>query len=264
MVDETSTSGIPKGPFRKGSLLKRSFSHVSGVVGGALQLVRRGPPIELGGLEKDEIVKLMGKENPVILDIGCNNGSQTLWFLSMFEDGHIYCFEPDPRACESFKAKVKDKRATLFNLAISDTDGRTEFFMSDGIPPSRDPNDYPQGWDASGSIRRPKKHLEKHPWCSFHKSITVDTKRLDSWFEEAGLDLIDFIWADVQGAEVDLIDGGRETLRHTRYLYTEYNNTELYEGQLGLRQLLRLLPEFEVVHRYPNDVLLRNKAMITT
>ncbi|MEN9248224.1 MAG: hypothetical protein Q6L50_08560 [Gloeomargarita sp. GMQP_bins_120] len=37
----------------------------------------------------------------------------------------------------------------------------------------------------------------------------------------------DFIWADVQGAEVDLIQGGLQALANTRYFYTEYANTEL-------------------------------------
>ena len=41
---------------------------------------------------------------------------------------------------------------------------------------------------------------------------------------------IDLIWADVQGAEADLIEGGTEALRRTRYFYTEYNNQELIRG----------------------------------
>ena len=67
----------------------------------------------------------------------------------------------------------------------------------------------------------------------------------------------------MQGAEGDLIKGGRETLANTRYFYTEYNNRELYEGQLGLRELLSLLPDFDVVQRYPHDVLLRNRCYAT-
>lgn len=82
---------------------------------------------------------------------------------------------------------------------------------------------------------------------------------LDTWCYEEGVNFIDFIWADVQGAEADLIKGGHTALRQTRYLYTEYNNQEFYEGQASLRKILKLLPEFEVVSRYDNDVLLRNK-----
>jgi hypothetical protein len=81
---------------------------------------------------------------------------------------------------------------------------------------------------------------------------------LDSWVRDESLDAIDLIWADVQGAEVDLIAGGKEALKHTRYFYTEYSNTELYEGQINLRQLMALLPDFHVLRRYEKDVLLKN------
>ena len=63
---------------------------------------------------------------------------------------------------------------------------------------------------------------------------------------------------DVQGAEGDVIKGASKTLQKTRFLYTEYNNNELYEGQPFLKSLLALLQSFKVVTRYPEDVLLKN------
>ena len=66
---------------------------------------------------------------------------------------------------------------------------------------------------------------------------------------------------DVQGAEQDVIAGAPTILQKTRFLYTEYSNNELYEGQLSLKRLLALLPSFEVEARYPGDVLLRNRRM---
>ena len=129
-----------------------------------------------------------------------------------------------------------------------------------GQHPERKEN-FPKGWDYSGSIRQPKKHLEIYPWCTFEKKVDVETKRLDTWIREQGIEYIDFIWADVQGAEVDLIKGAGETLARTRYFYTEYSNKELYRGQINLRGLLNLLPNFEVLYRYDNDVLLRNTEL---
>ncbi|WP_448379798.1 FkbM family methyltransferase [Gloeomargarita sp.] len=113
----------------------------------------------------------------------------------------------------------------------------------------------------SGSIRKPKKHREVFPWCTFEQTIQVPTQKLDTWWQTAGFPQIDFIWADVQGAEVDLIQGGKKALAHTRYLYTEYANVELYEGQIPLREILRLLPDFQLVYRFSGDVLLKNKRL---
>jgi 2-O-methyltransferase len=218
------------------------------------------PPISRSAISKEEIVQLVGKDNPTILDIGCNDGQHTLWFLDMFKNARVFSFEPDPRAIERYKAKVNDKRAQLFEFAISDSNGTVEFHSSGGQHP-QDDWQLKHGWDQSGSIKKPKRHLDEHPWCKFDNTIQVPTKKLDSWLEEAQIELFDFIWVDVQGAEENLIRGGQESLRRTRYLYTEYSDDELYEGQINLKNIMKILPDFEVVTRYRKDVLLKNRLL---
>ncbi|MHC5673024.1 FkbM family methyltransferase [Nostoc sp.] len=224
---------------------------------------------------------LIGKDNPVILDIGCNDGSHTMKFLELFNEAKVYSFEPDSRAIERYRNKVKDKRAKLFDIAISDIDGTTEFYVSGTNPDSDLPESPPensedllekvpegweglreklsQGWDESGSIRKPKLHLQVYPWCTFNEKIEVKTKKLDTWCQEEEIQFIDLIWADVQGAEINLIKGGSTALKHTHYFYTEYSDLELYEGQINLKELLELLPDFELLYRYSDNVLLKNK-----
>ncbi len=131
--------------------------------------------------------------------------------------------------------------------------------MSGGTPPGHDAG--PDGWDFSGSIHSPTGHLERYPGITFDEEIEVATQRLDDWAAQAAIGDIDFIWADVQGAERDLIAGGLNTFRRTRIFYTEYSNEELYEGQIDLDGILNLLPEFRIVARYPNDGLLRNALL---
>jgi hypothetical protein len=43
-------------------------------------------------------------------------------------------------------------------------------------------------------------------------------------------------------------------------MYCEYSNEELYEGEPTLARLLGLMPTFEIVHRLPDDVWLRNTS----
>jgi hypothetical protein len=64
---------------------------------------------------------------------------------------------------------------------------------------------------------------------------------------------------DVQGAEDLVIKGGRELLRRTKFIYTEYNNSEMYEGQLNLDGILDLLGDsWELIEVFDNDILLKN------
>lgn len=219
--------------------------------------------IPVAGAEFDlnALPSLLGREDPVILDVGCNDGTHTLKFLELFPRASVYAFEPDPRAQENFRRKVTDARARLFECAVSDSDGTAEFYQSDGLPSPEWESVRPAGWDLSGSINKPKHHLEQHPWCSFEKKMTVRTVKLDTWCREQGVGRIDFLWADVQGAEGKLIKGGMRALKGCRFIHIEYNDAELYEGQITLREMRRLLPGFEVLQRFENDVLLKNARL---
>ena len=218
--------------------------------------LKKEPPITESSITKEFICQFVSNPNPTILEIGCHDGSNTLWFLEIFNSPRIFCFEPDPRAAIRFKQNIGNRpEISFFEYAISNKNGETTFYMSSG----QESDIMPEGWDCSGSIRKPKNHLIVHPWCKFERNIIVQTKTLDIWCREQGVDRIDFIWMDVQGAEIDVIRGGRNALKNTRYLYTEYSNKELYQGQLSLKQLLEELVEFEVVIRYPDDILLKNK-----
>jgi len=215
------------------------------------------PPVTDSVITKEFIGQLVSRPDPIILEIGCNDGSNTLWFLEAFESPRIFCFEPDPRAVSRFRHKIGERpEISFYEYAIGSKNGEETFYMSGGA----ESEELPEGWDYSGSIRKPKNVTLVHPWLTFEKNITVQTKTLDTWCAEQGIDRIDFIWMDVQGAEIDVIRGGENALRKTRFLYTEYNDKELYEGQLSLKQLLKTLPAFEVIVRYPDDILLRNKT----
>jgi FkbM family methyltransferase len=209
-----------------------------------------------GQLSVNEIRQLVGKTDPVILDVGANSGQTTSQLLIAMPGATIYAFEPDPRAIAKFRATISHPNVHLFECAIGAVDGSTDFHQSSGaehLP------GYSEGWDQSGSIRRPNSHLEVWPWVEFKQKITVPIMTLDTWSERHRVFKADFIWADVQGAETDLIQGAKCFLRATRYFYTEYSNQEWYEGQITLPDILKSLPEFELVKQFAFDALLRNK-----
>jgi len=222
------------------------------------------PPISPEKVSLNHIRALIGVNARVILEIGAHHGWHTAWFLKTFPNATIYAFEPEPRAITNFKASISDPRIHLQEMAVGATDGEAKFYVSSGLPPNLSPADaaiaYPQGWDQSGSLRVPKTHKIVWPWCKFEGAGAVKVRRLDTWARENGIGPVDLIWADTQGAEGDLISGGHETLARTRYLYTEYSNDEWYEGQPTLAQLMEMLPNFTVLKRYKDDVLLKNNS----
>jgi hypothetical protein len=96
---------------------------------------------------------------------------------------------------------------------------------------------------------------------TFGESVPVQTITLDSLCEQHDIGIIDFVWADIQGAEGEMIRGGRAALARTRYLFTEYSDDEMYRGQPSLNEILAMLPTFRVLELWPDDVLLENQAL---
>lgn len=206
-------------------------------------------------ISKQEIKYLIGNKDVVIVEVGANTGTDTAEFLSTFERAKVFCFEPDPRALIKFESTVNDARCELFKLALSDQIGEIDFNLSDGNSNKR--------YIGSSSIKKPYKMLNLWPDITFNKVIKVQTTTLDSWAEEKKIEYIDFLWADVQGAEKELIIGGRETfLKKVKYFYTEFSNNELYENQLTLNEILGLLPGYAVIKLFTSNVLLKNTSIV--
>lgn len=202
------------------------------------------------GLSKSEIRTLVGREDPVIFEIGCADGLDTIEMLATFRSpaARFYCFEPDPRNLESFKTRISDPRVTLCASAVSDQTGTREFFQSTTI--------------YSSSVKEPNIFEIQDVWAEidFLPPIVVESVTLDDFVQHKALNHIDFLWADVQGAEDLVIKGGRNTLANkVKWLYTEYSSREYYSSSPDLTAIMELLgPRWELVRDFGADALLLN------
>lgn len=213
------------------------------------------------GIRVRDLARIVGADRPTILEIGANDGTHTLQFAACFRDPAIHCFEPEPRAIRRFRRNLRGvPNVHLVEAAAGAASGRVRFHRSDGQRHKRWRRPLPEGWDYSGSIRPPKRHLEVHPDVKFEEVIEVPMLSIDDWAREHPVERVDLVWMDVQGAEREVLAGMRATLPRVRFLYTEYSDVELYEGQPNLAAILAMLPDFEVLERFPGDVLLRRRG----
>jgi len=197
---------------------------------------------------------------PVIVEIGAARGEDTSRILSRLDDlkpnsvYEYYAFEPDPRNIASIKSSRSNQFIHLIPAAVGHANKRTEFNQSGGTNPQ-----FGYEHTLSGSLKQPVEHLQAHPWCKFEKQIEVRMMTLDTFFEAFSLTHIDFIWCDVQGAEDLVLAGGVNALAHTRFLYTEYYNHEMYAGQIPAPEIHRRLgSSWKIVEQWPNDILFEN------
>jgi 2-O-methyltransferase len=206
-------------------------------------------------LSKSEIHELVNRDDPLILEIGCNDGTDTLEFLAEFPDGRIHCFECDPRPIQAFRLRVSDARCQLHEIALSDRAGVETLYMSGGTMKGMPMKD----WDQSSSLLEPTGHRSAYPSITFERTCEVETARLDDWAQRLIPDgVVDFVWMDVQGAEHLVIAGGPSTFARTRFCYFEYSESELYRGQRGLPALLSALGPYRLLGTYDDNALAVN------
>lgn len=201
-----------------------------------------------------DILKDIVFENPIVFEIGVHKGQDTKKLLDVFKNVNYYGFECDPRNIANIKTNSVYDKITLVEFAVSNKNGVADFYMSNGTPQTHSINN-----TASSSLHEPTGHLERWKWVTFERPIQVNTCTLDTFCQENNIDHIDFIWADVQGGEYNMILGAQNILKFTRYLYTEYSNVELYKDQKPLNDLLKILPgNWSVVKDFRSDVFLKN------
>lgn len=186
---------------------------------------------------------------PVIFELGTYDGADTRRiYAACRQPLQYFTFEPDPRNVSAILASGLPSGVMLVPAAIGAVEGEATLYLSAG------------NWTASSSLRKPFKHLDVYPYVAFAGEVKVRITTLDGFCDQHGIDHIDFVWADIQGAERDMIAGGSKILMKTKFMFLERMHDELYEGQwVGEDTVKALAEDWGVVANFPDDILLYNR-----
>jgi FkbM family methyltransferase len=188
---------------------------------------------------------IIGKESPVIVEVGSHYGEDTLRFLETFKSPLIYCFEPDPRNIAIFEKYVKNKNVKLHTQALSNFNGKSSFYQS---YIELNDNEVPQKYDWITKEEYFSNNLNSSGASSLKKGYNkllgskteVDVLKASQWAKENKIKEIDLLWVDVQGSEKEVILGFEDEIQKVKFLWIEYGE-ELYEGAMSRSQTIDLL-----------------------
>ena len=155
-----------------------------------------------------------------VLHIGSHFGQENVVYQKYKIENKIF-FEPLPHTFEILKQNVTD--GVLVNKALGSYTSIIKMYVEHNN----------QG--QSSSILKPKKHLIQHPNIIFDSVCDVEMIRLDDY--EYDRSKYNFINMDVQGYELEVFRGARETLNHIDYVMTEVNRDEVYENCAQINEL---------------------------
>jgi 2-O-methyltransferase len=181
---------------------------------------RKAEPNTELSIDKQELRHYL-PENPVIVEAGMFDAADTEEFAQVFPTGKIHGFECLPFYYDlSCKRLSKYTNVATYPVALSDTAGELDFYVST----------LKGELSASGSLLAPKLHQEVHPEVKFNERIKVKAVTLDEWAAQHGISRVDFLWLDLQGAEIKALQGAEKLLENVTGIFTEVSLIETYEN----------------------------------
>lgn len=162
--------------------------------------------------------------NPVIVEAGAFIGTDTLSLARYFPTSSIHAFEPVPAIFEQlFHATHGFSSIRTYKYALSNTTGTQAFYLAQN--PQK-----PDRLCQAGSLCQPKERLARSP-ITYPSTIEVPTITLDAWAQAYSIDHVDFLWLDLQGAELAALQNCPTLLTTVKLIYVEVHFIEAYQGQ---------------------------------
>ena len=176
------------------------------------------------GHEVLSLVKPYLPENPIIIEAGSFNGSDTKKLATFWPQGTVYAFEPVPEIYALLLENVKDIQ-TIHpqNIALFESTGNATFHVS--MHPKK-----PERPFQAGSLLQPTKRLELSP-VLYPSTIIVPTITLDEWATQNNITHIDFAWLDMQGTELNVLKASPNMLATLKVIHMEVEFIQAYANQ---------------------------------
>lgn len=171
-----------------------------------------------------QLVKNYLPKNPVIVEAGAYKGQDSLYMADLWPNTTLHLFEPVPELFAQLKTNTQNiTHMHYWPIALSARVGTTAFHVAEkkelpGIP------------TQAGSLLKPKERIHHSPMV-YPRTITVPTTTLDHWATQNNIDTIDFLWLDVQGHELAILQHAISVLKTVTALFVELHFIKAYEKQ---------------------------------
>jgi len=174
-----------------------------------------------------------------VFDIGANIGSYSKRILDKFPGCQVHCFEPVPQTFHALEAALgASSSVSLNNMALSSESGVATMTVCE---------------ELSGSGADSLHHTRVLGSAVSTSAIEVTLRTVDEYVSETGVERIDLMKIDVEGHELDVLHGAKDTLRNgVAAIQFEYGASYLAAGST-LHEVCELLwsEDFKIFRLLP-------------
>lgn len=187
-----------------------------------------------------DIVKSFLPDCKTIIEAGTCAADDTIKFKSAWPDCEVHTFEPNPDLFEIAKKNIVASGKSgihQYNYALSDHVGVSSYYASEfqGTSSLFKNNMrnivYPQTVIKSIGVNSGS----EIPIYS-EREITINCVTIDSMNLSP-----DFIWLDVEGAELLALSGATKTMEKAKCIYLELNHQEFREGMAQFDEVMKFM-----------------------
>jgi FkbM family methyltransferase len=157
--------------------------------------------------------------SPIIFDVGANNGEWSLLLHNIFPKSQIFLFEPQP-ACQKLIAAKNIPNSQLIPKAVSSKTGILQLYTT----------------AENSEIASLHQRQDSYFQHNIFTAVDVETITLDSVIENYGLACIDFMKMDIEGHELDALNGAIKSLEQRRIKALSF---EFGSGNINSRTFFR-------------------------
>lgn len=217
------------------------------------------PWIEIEDISCHDLIYPLLPENPTILEAGAGVGEDTIRFAKRYPYSTIYCFEPYKdlydKLLENLE-KVENKSIYTYPFALSDTTEIKTFYLSRAVPQASSLLE-----DNYRNIEIPQKILDsvglKKDEVTYNDKPThVQCITVDDWKNISIVPIkpIDFIWFDLEGQELTVLQNSNSILKDVKVIYTEVNFLEFRKGTVLFEDIYNFMvgKGFQLLHIWGN------------
>lgn len=189
---------------------------------------------------------LIQKEDPVLFDVGANQGHYALELLKYFTKAQIHCFEPANQTFQTLSSNVQAPNVILNNFGASDKCSESILYSSGG--------------ENSGLAS-----LYNRECFEQNVSETIKLDTLDHYCSERQISYIDFLKMDVEGNELKALYGAKEMLKSQKIglIQVEFGGCNIDSGTY-FRDFWNLLHQDYQVYRILRDGLFEIEEYMET